>query len=110
MAMYTIRYYFEYMADTCLWGGDGETREQFGMNIDPQELPLTEGTVQAILAMATRWQQSLNWENPAEPSPWSQAEFDEFFADATDLYARIRAELNDQFELVNVLSNYSNSG
>lgn len=109
MAMYTIRYYFEYMADTCLWGGDAVTREKFGINIDPQELPLTDTTEGAIRAMATRWQTSLNWENPAEPSPWSQADFDAFFVEAEDLYTQIRAELNDQFELVNVLNNYSSS-
>lgn len=106
MSRFTIRYYFEYMAVTCLWGADDVTREQFGVNINPEDLPLSEQTKDDIRAMSVRWQESLDWDAPADPSPWSEDDFAMFFKDSESLFQQIRAELDDEFELINVMSNF----
>ncbi len=44
---------------------------------------------------------SIDWDDPAGPRPWQQAECDRFNAAALGLFAAIEAELGGKFEVIN---------
>jgi hypothetical protein len=99
---YRIRYWFEW-GGFCLWSDNSKADNEFGSAIYPDDLPLSAATVARIEELATWHDQALNWNSPAYPGPWRQAECDRFNQAALELYEIIKAELGADFELVNDL-------
>lgn len=44
---------------------------------------------------------SLNWDNPPEPVPWSQAQVEQFNHAVGELFQAVQQELGDEFEIIN---------
>jgi hypothetical protein len=100
---YTLRFFFEW-GGGCLWAGDAAADTAFGpgpLDTAGSRLPLSAETVRRCGELAVWHDTSLNRAYPLDPGPWRQAECDRFNEAAGYLLATIRAELGEQFEVIN---------
>ena len=86
-----LRFFFEHGVDTVLWPND--VASPLGYPCDLKRLPLGDAIRVEIDELATRYQSSLNWQDPMAPSPWATQEREVFNARSRALLERIRREL-----------------
>jgi hypothetical protein len=99
---YKLRFFFEW-GGGCLWPGDTAATSDFGygpLDAPDTNLPLSTETVRRCGELAVWHDTSLNWAYPPDPGPWRQPECDQFNDAVRHLLATIRAELGDQFEVI----------
>ena len=89
----TLRYFFDAGSGICLWSGDEATRRRHGVAVSPDQLPLSEATRREINRLVAWYDTSIDWGDPAGPSPWSPAERRRFDVAAQALLDQLRAEL-----------------
>ncbi|QES47576.1 hypothetical protein DEJ50_06790 [Streptomyces venezuelae] len=92
-----LRYFFEYGVDTPLWPGPAGAPghdDRYGP-CAPERLPLTSGTRDELRRLADLYQSSLDWDDPAGPSPWSGDQEESFRHAADTVLAAVRRELGD---------------
>jgi hypothetical protein len=91
MAHHYLRFFFEYGVDTPLWPDDMDS--PYGYPTDLDRLPVSEA-VRAELARLSEWyQSSLDWKDPAGPSPWPDEERELFKGRAYAALDALRGEL-----------------
>jgi hypothetical protein len=96
--VYVLRFFFDY-GGTCLWAANDLARERFGYPVELSELPIPDDLRHELQLAGERFDTSLNWDNPAGPSPWSK-EDSEQFTELTDcLLDRLRVALGPSFEI-----------
>ena len=71
--------------------GDGD--------VDPDTLPLSKDLKLELKAWARHLDQTLNWDNPANTA-WPQGFWSDFNRQGEALWARVRAELADKYEVI----------
>ena len=99
--MYRLRFFFDYGSGVCLWTANDAARARFGdYPVLLADLPLSPETVRAGEDLLTRYDTSLDWDDPAGPSPWPEEAWPPFHADVRALLARLRRELGPAFEVV----------
>lgn len=100
--MYKINFWFEWGADDAsLWCGDQKTRNRFDVGpISFDKLGLSEGLQNALRALGEEYQDSLDWNYPPDPSPWTQEHKDDFLRRAEEVYHRLVLELGEDYEVV----------
>jgi len=111
---YKLRYFFDYNCGGCLWSGDKATREKYdagtldseifnlkGELVEDARIKLPVPTKEKVQKLDALFSESLNWENPSGPSPWSQLQWESFYEQARDLHAEICGILGDDFEVIN---------
>lgn len=67
--------------------------------IHPEKLPLKPETIQRLHVWAERYNDSLNWDDPAHTEPWSPEETQEFEEEGVRLWRLVREELSPDFEV-----------
>src|SRR3954466_11176118 len=96
---YRMRLMFEW-GGGCIWSGDEASRRAIGVGAIEEKLKLSE-SLRPRLAELSEWHdEALNWDSPTEASPWTTEERQRFEAAATEVLARLRAELGSNFEVV----------
>ncbi len=101
MSRYVLRFLFDAGSETCLWAVNEEARKRFGDSwVDLEALPLAAETLGRLSALVERYDESIDWDDPAGPSPWTPANRQEFAAEARAVLALLRSELGDEFEVV----------
>ena len=96
--MYVLRFFFDY-GGTCLWAGNDPARERFGYPVELSDLPIPDDLRHELHLAGERFDTSLDWDNPAGPSPWSK-EDEEHFTDLTDrLLDQLRMALGPGFDV-----------
>lgn len=100
-ARYRIRLMFEWGCGA-LWCGNQAALDRFDVGPIEDRLPLTARTRERLDEMGVWHDQSLNWEYPPDPGPWTPDEEARFAAAAQVLLATIQEELGPEFEVVYV--------
>lgn len=95
-----FRYFFDPGSGICLWAADDEAKEAFGYPVDLSQLPLSQEVIALGQQLIARFDGSIDWEYPPNPSPWSSAEQESFKAASRQLYAKLASELGAGFEIV----------
>jgi hypothetical protein len=98
-AKFVIRLMFEW-GGGCLWCGNDAALGAFDVGPIEDQLPLSDGLRQRLLAMSNWHDASLNWDYPPDPGPWSVEEFERFENAASELLTTIRMELGSEFNVV----------
>ena len=98
--MMRLRFFFDAGSGTCLWAGDDAARERFGYAIDAETLPLSPATRDALDTLIRRHDESIDWDDPAGPSPWTADEHERFSTDVRAVLDRVRSELGPGFDVV----------
>ncbi|MDP9315662.1 MAG: hypothetical protein M3R24_33175 [Chloroflexota bacterium] len=100
MAVYRLRFFFDYGAGVCFWAADEATRQQFNYPVETDQLPLSSGLQATVEQLIMDYDQSLNWNDPGGPSLWTQDEWQRFDKRVEQMLEAVRAELAEQFEIV----------
>jgi hypothetical protein len=98
-ARYRIRLMFEWGGGS-LWCGNDAARARFDVGAVEHRLPLSPRTL-GRLEELTRWHdQSLNWDDPPYPGPWTAEEAARFGHAAEEVRAAIQSELGPDCDVV----------
>jgi hypothetical protein len=93
---YAIRLMFEWRCGS-LWAGNDASRDAFDVGPIEDRLPLSPETRARLDELVVWHDTSLDWDDPAGPSPWPPGEDARFDAAAAEILQRIRAELGPDF-------------
>jgi hypothetical protein len=96
---YIIRLMFEW-GGGCLWCGNDAALKQFDVGPVEDRLPLSEALRRRLEQMTVWHDQSLNWDYPPDPGPWSPEEYNRFEGAAIEVLQAVREELGPEFEVV----------
>jgi len=101
---YRLRFFFDLGAGVCFWSNNDDAYERFGdYPVFLEDLPLTTQTRAAGNALIERFDTSLDWEYPPNPSPWTQEEKRSFHHKALAWFDLVGEELGNEYDLVNRL-------
>lgn len=98
-----LRYFFDPGAGICLWAADDEARGQFGYPVELEKLELSKDTIALGNRLISSFDGSINWKDPAGPSPWSEQQRSQFMQESVSFYERLVSELGSEFTVVNEL-------
>ncbi|MFD7027846.1 hypothetical protein ACFWAR_07425 [Streptomyces sp. NPDC059917] len=97
-----LRFLFEYGVDTPLWPdpsvGPG-LDSPYGYPCVLERLPLTAVLRDELGRLAELYQSSLDWDDPAGPSPWSGEQHASFGREADAALEALRRELGDDWSV-----------
>jgi hypothetical protein len=104
MNIYQLRFLFDAGSGVCLWSSNDLAREKFGYPVELNALPLPQLLKERGEALIERFDTSVDWAYPPDPSPWSCVEQVCFEADSNDFLMLLRSYLGDDFEVSNDFS------
>jgi hypothetical protein len=97
---YRLRFFFDAGGGICFWAGNDAARARYGYPIDTDSLPLSPDVTLLANALCERFDASVDWDNPAGPSPWSAAEWGRFGAETRAFLETVRGQLGPDFEVI----------
>lgn len=86
-----LRFFFEAGVDTPLWPED--MASPYGYPCRLERLPISAVTRAELARLSERYQSSINWDYPPDPSPWSDEELQLFKQQAHAALSALRREL-----------------
>lgn len=95
---YHLRLMFEWRGG-CLWPRNDAAREAFDGDYAEDRLPLSDETRRRLEELSQWHDTSLDWDDPAGPSPWPAGEFERFDHAAGEVLERVRAELGPDYRV-----------
>ncbi|WP_030797954.1 hypothetical protein [Streptomyces sp. NRRL S-337] len=91
-----LRFFFEAgVPHTPLW--PHELKNPYGYPTDLQRLPISSATRTELTRLCEWFQSSLDWKDPAGPSPWSDEERELFDQQSDAALTALRQELGDDW-------------
>lgn len=99
MKKYTIKFMPEYNA-TSLWAVSNSAYEDLGIGIKYKKLKLSKDLIDKLELFDERIMGLIDSENPGGESPLSSEERESIWNEGQLLLERIRAELLDEFEII----------
>jgi hypothetical protein len=87
----SLRFFFEAGVDTPLWPDDMDS--PYGYPCEVERLPITPATRAELTRLSERYQSSIDWDCPPDPSPWSDDELQLFTQQARAALEALRREL-----------------
>ena len=99
MKKYTIKFMPEYNA-TSLWAVSDSAYEDLGIGIKYKKLNLSEELIEKLEKFDDCIMGLIDWGNPGGESPLSSEERESIWNEGQLLLVRIRAELIDDFEII----------
>ena len=106
---YKLKLMFEW-GGGCLWGANDETSRRFGVGPLEDALPISEATRRRLEELTVWHDESLNWDYPPDPGPWSLDEYERFDLAARRILEKIRSDLGAEFDVdYKVLGSFENT-
>jgi hypothetical protein len=96
---YRLRFCFDARSGVCFWSGNDAARTRFGYPVPLALLPLPDELTRYGEELIGRYDESFNWDDPAGPGPWTQAEHDDFDRRADAFLTAARQALGLEYEL-----------
>lgn len=93
--MYTVKFMFDYGADSCLWGTEDE-----GL-LSMQSFPISRALREKLEGLSAEYNSILNWDDPAAGFVWTAEQIEEFRMRAQRAYDDLAAELGGQYQIQN---------
>ena len=99
MARFALRYFFDPGSGRCLWSANAAAREKFSYAVTLESLDLPPAVVARGHALITQFNSSIDWNNPADPSPWPEGQRLLFEIDARELRGMLQQSLGPECEI-----------
>ncbi len=99
MEIFKLRYIFDPGSGVCPWSENDLARERFGYAVDLDSLEHALSLKTQAEELIVRFDTSLDWNYPPNPSPWSDVERIQFEADAARLLQSPQECLGTSFEI-----------
>ena len=96
-ATYVFRYFFDPGSGTCLWSANKAAEERYDYPVWIDLLPISAEMQERVMAVVDWYDTGLDWDDPAGPSPWDEAEQARFNVAAQELLAVLRRELGEDY-------------
>jgi hypothetical protein len=96
-----LRFFYDPGSGICLWAADGEARALYGYPVKLEELNLSPETTALGNGPISCFDTSINWKDPAGPSPWSDEQKSQFVRESLIFYQRLVSELGPQYAVAN---------
>jgi len=96
---YILRFVFDAGSGVCFWSANDAARSRFGYPVALSSLPLPDELVRAGEELIARYDESFDWDAPAGPGPWTQADRDDFDRRARAFLAAARQASGPEYEL-----------
>lgn len=99
MGLYKFRYFFDAGSGVCLWSANEMARMRYGYPVDLEALMLPEALVSRAEELMRRFDTSVDWNFPSNPSPWSVSECVSFERMAAEFAQSLKSALGEGFEI-----------
>jgi hypothetical protein len=99
MSRYLLRYFFDPGSGVCLWSANDAARNKFSYPVNHNALSLSVNLVKQVNHIISWHDTAIDWESPANPSPWSDDERGVFNAAAQRLYTSLKMALGSDFDI-----------
>lgn len=96
---YKLTFNFDAGSGVCLWSDNDAAREAYDYAVEHWDLPISENTKRKIDYVIAWYDTGLDWENPAGPSLWNEAEAAAFRQEASSLLENLKKELGSAFQI-----------
>lgn len=97
-----IRVFFDAGSGICFWAGNDAARTLYQeYPISPNKLPISVKLQSLVVSLIERYDTSIDWAYPPDPTPWTEAECHDFNKSTHDMIAQLTAELSIDYEIVN---------
>lgn len=97
-----IRVFFDAGSGICLWAGNDAARTMYqDYPILPTKLPISVELQSLVVSLIARYDTSIDWDYPPDPTPWTEAQCRDFNKSAHDMIAQLSAELSADYEIIN---------
>jgi hypothetical protein len=96
---YQLRYFFDSGSGVCLWSSNAAARERFGYAVEADQLGLSTKLCRQHAHMCAWFDTSVDWDDPAGPSPWTLEEAERFDDASTSMLRDLRQELGSEFAI-----------
>lgn len=93
--MYTVKFMFDYGADSCLWGMEDE-----GL-LSTQSFPISKALRDELENLSIEYTSILNWDDPAAGFVWTAEQIENFRMRAQRAYDDLVAELGGEYQIQN---------
>ena len=90
-----LRFFFEAGVDVPLWPDDMDS--PYGYPCELERLPITPALRTELARLSERYQSSIDWDYPPNPSPWSDEELRLFEQRAQAALEALRRELGPRW-------------
>jgi len=90
-----VRFFFDAGSGCCMWSANAAARRELGTyEINLSTLPLPKALQDEGEVLIQRQYTSIDWDDPFNGKPWTDAEHAAFDTEVTDWLARVRAALD----------------
>ena len=100
MCKYELRFWFEH-GGYCLWGMNDNAEKEYGYAIKNETLPISENLINELNSLNDEYATYLDWDEPQNPSPWTEEHKVDFLNRATVAYKKLKCELGSDYEVIN---------
>jgi len=96
--MYTIKFMFDYGADSCLW----DTKDEGLLSMN--RFPISKELVENLERLSVEYNSILNWDDPASGFVWTSEQIENFRVRAQHAYDNLVSELGEQYQIQNLIN------
>jgi len=97
-----IRVFFDAGSGICLWAGNEAARNKYRDYPIPQtKLPISVALQSRIGKLIERYDTSIDWDYPPDPTPWTDEECRDFNEAAQEMVTQLADELAHDHEILN---------
>lgn len=101
-----MSYWFEWICESPFWTIDDFTFNELGTLVDLENLPLSNELKQELKELCEMHDCSLDWDDPRNPSPWTENQKKSFNNKAISLYLDVCRELSKSEDNYKVYYNH----
>ena len=95
-----LRFWFEHDGP-CIWAMNHEAKVKYGYPIDPEELPISDSLIRLLNNLMKEYATYLDWDDPRNPSPWTDEQKKDFLCRANKAYEQLKHELSVEYDIKN---------
>jgi len=100
MAIYKMRFMFDWGSGVCLWSANQATEEKFGdYPIFASQLSISDELKNELEHLIKLHDEALNWDEPNGDLLWDDNQIEKFLEDAQIAYNRLCMELSEDYEI-----------
>lgn len=100
MKKHQLRFLFEH-GGHCMWGMNDKAKKKYGYAIENSRLPISNELIDKLDLLQKEYSTSLDWDNPLNPSPWTEEHKKDFYERAEKVYEELKRELGSKFQITN---------
>lgn len=99
MAKYEMKYMFDFASGVCVWSVNATAREKYGYPVKAEALPISNELVHILQDLIARYDNALNWADPASELLWSDEEKELWYDEVKAAYKTLCSELSPDYSL-----------